>query len=226
MPPSSWKHFGHLTPDAPDCQGDVWALLGRGHGHLAEVLEEIGSRTAEPSWAAIFRDGAERSLEVGRVLAEEAGAAALERVSSDDLLGEFELSLSEVSGSGHVPSLIAVGYAVLGELGRVPARLLEDVAGPHARLLLGQVAGFEGHRPLCRILRAADPAPRDLENLRRLTRHLNGQLFEVYRSWRQTFHTLGVDGECMDESCAATAREAAQALGLKVTRADQRVFGP
>jgi len=224
MVPSSWKHLGHLTPDAPDCQGDVWALLARLHGHLGEVLEEIGTRTAEPSWAAIFRDGADRSIELGRVLVEEAGPAALERVSSDDLLGEFELSLGEVSGSGHVPSLIATGFAVLGELGRVPARLLEEVAGPHARILSGQVAGYEGHRPLSRILQAADPAPRDLENLRRLTRHLNGQLFEVYRSWRQTFHTLGVDGEIVDESCAETARAASHALGLKVTRADLKVF--
>jgi hypothetical protein len=57
-----------------------------------------------------------------------------------------------------------------------------------------------------------------------MLRHLNGLLFGVYRSWRQAFHTLGVDGEWIDETCAAAAREAAHALGLKWTQADARVF--
>jgi hypothetical protein len=219
-----WQDLGFLTPDAPECQRDVWALLHRVQGHLATAVEELALRTAEPSWAAVLRDAATRARELSDVLAEEAGEAARERVAADEALGEFEGFLGEVLASGHVPSLIVTGHAVLGELGTLPARLIEEVAGPWARPLCARVAASEAHRPLGRLFGVLQPTPLDLEHLRRLVRHLNGQLFMVYATWRQSFHVLGVDGEWMAEEAVALARAAAQELGLKVTRADLAVF--
>jgi hypothetical protein len=217
--------MGHLTPDAPGVQREVWALLALRQQRLAAVIEELAARTAEPTWAASLRDGAVRSVELGEDLLNEAGPEAMTSVWADELVLEWLSFLDEVEGSGHIPSLIVTGYAVLGELGDVPARLLEEVSGTHARPLLSRVISCESHRPLAGLFAVAEPGPRDLDILRRLVRHLNGQLFGVYRSWRQTFHTLGVDGEWIDETCAATAREAAHKLGFKWTRTDARVFG-
>jgi hypothetical protein len=216
--------MGHLTPDIPQVQREVWALLAIRQQRLATVVEELAIRTAEPSWAGSLRDGAARAVELGETLLEEAGEEAMASVRQDELVGEWLTFVDEVETSGHIPSLIVTGYAVLGELGDVPARLLEDVSGIHARPLFSRIIACEAHRPLAGLLAAADPGPRDRDNLRRLVRHLNGQLFNVFRSWRQAFHTLGVDGEWIDETCASTARDAAHALSLKWTRADARVF--
>ena len=226
MANDDWKHLGHLTPDTPECQREVWALLGWIQKRLGDVLEEVATRTAEPTWAATLRDGVERSLGLAVDLTDEAGEDAREHVGTDETVANLDGSLGEVLSSGHMPSLLACGYGVLGELGAVPARLLEEVAGPHGRLLLGRVVSSESHRPLARLLAITHPAPRDQDNLRRMLRHLNGEWFTVLQSWRQTFHTLGVDGEWIDESCLAGAQAAAVEMGLPFTRADQRVFSP
>ena len=225
MTPADWKRQGHLTPDIPDLQKEAWALLATQQQRLAVVLEELAIRTAEPTWAATLRDGAGRSLDTAEALIEEAGPAALDALGSDELLGEFLSFQGEVETSGHVPSLIVCGYAVLGELGAVPGRLLEEVAGPHGKLIAARFTACESHRPLKGLLHAADPSPMDLERLRKLVRHCNGLLFGVYRSWRQTFHTLGVDGEWIDEQCHDAARTAHHDLGMKWSRTDARVFG-
>jgi len=222
--PLDWKDLGYLTPDAPDCQRDVWALLARLQGHLGDALADLALRTAEPTWAATLEDQAGRARALRDVLAAEAGPDAQLRLADDDAAIELEGSLGEVLNSGHVPSLVVTGYAVLGELGTLPARLLEDVAGAHARPLCARLVAAETHRPLARLFGATDPTPHDRENLRRLLRHLNGQLFTLYATWRQTFHVLGVDGEALEEEAARTARAASVELGLKVTAADLAVF--
>jgi hypothetical protein len=215
-----WKDLGYLTPDAPECQRDVWALLARLQGQLAEALSELALRTAEPTWAATLQEQSARAAALRDALLEEAGEHARARLADDDAALELDAALCEVLASGHVPSLIVTGYAVLGELGSVPARLLEDVAGPHARPLCARVVAAETHRSLARLFGATDPSPADRENLRRMLRHLNGLLCTLLATWRQTFHVLGVDGEWLGEECARTGRAAAQALGLKVTAAD------
>ncbi len=217
--------MGFLAPDAPELQREVWALLAVQHQRLGAVLHELEVRSAEPTWAAVLREGAAASVSLAETLTEEAGEAALAEVAGDELVGEFTGFLSEVEGSGHVPSLIVTGYAVLGELGMAPVRLLEDVAGPYSRPLLARAAACDGHRPLKGLMEILHPNPRDLDQLRKLVRHLDGQLFGVYRAWRQTFHALGVDGEWIDEACHDSARDAHHALGLKWTRTDARVFG-
>ena len=219
-----WKDLGFLTPDAPECQRDVWALLARQQAHLASALEELALRTAEPTWSATLRDGALRAVELGELLAAEAGEPARERVAADDAVAEFESSLGEVLASGHVPSLLAGGYSTLGELSVLPARLLAEVAGPHARPIAARVADAGTHLPLGRLFGMLHAGPTDLEGLRRMLRHLNGRLFTVYATWRQTFHVLGVDGEWVQEEARTTARSAAHVLGLKVTAADLAVF--
>lgn len=224
MPEPRWTDLGFLTPDAPECQRDVWALLGRLSGHLALALEELAVRTAEPTWEAVLREHAERARSLRQGLEAEAGAAALERLAADEALAAFEEPLSEVLASGHAPSLIATGYATLGELSALPARLIEEVAGPHARPLAGRAAAARAHEPLGRLFGMLHATPADLENLRRMLRHLDGRLFTVYATWRQTFHVLGVDGEWFEEEAAATGRAARHALGLKVTATDLAVF--
>jgi hypothetical protein len=224
MTAPSWKDLGFLTPDAPECQRDAWALFARLQAHLALLLEELAVRTAEPTWAATLRDEAARATSLRSLLEDEAGDAARERLAGDEALVDFEEPLSEVLASGHVPSLIVTGYATLGELGTLPARLLADVAGPYARPIAGRLADSEAHRPLARLFGMLDAAQPDLENLRRLLRHLDARLFVVYATWRQTFHVLGVDGELMQEEAATTARAARHALGLKVTAKDLAGF--
>lgn len=219
-----WKDMGYLTPDAPECQRDVWALLARTQGQLGRALEELALRTAEPSWAATLRERSERALALGGDLLTEAGLDAQERLAADEAWCAFDGFLEEVLTSGHVPSLLVTGYAVLGELGALPARLIEEVAGVSARPLCGRVVAAENHRTLSGLFDVSQPSPTDLANLRRMLRHLNAQLFGVYATWRQSFHVLGVDGEWMAEEATAVARDASHALGLKVTKSDLAVF--
>ena len=215
-----WKDLGFLTPDAPDCQRDVWALLARLQGHLGHALEELAVRTAEPTWEAMLRESAARAAALREALDAEAGEPALARLAGDEALAEFEPPLAEVLTSGHVPSLIVTGYATLGELGALPARLVADVAGAYARPIAARVAASEAHRPLGRLFGMLHPTPADLEALRRMLRHLDARLFGIYATWRQTFHVLGVDGEWLQEEAATTARAARHTLGLKVTAKD------
>ena len=215
-----WRDLGFLTPDAPECQRDVWALLARLAGHLASALDELALRTAEPTWEATLREHAVRARELRVLLDEEAGPAALERVAQDEALREFEGPLGEVLASGHVPSLIATAYATLGELGALPARLVADVAGAYARPIAARVAASEAHRPLGRLFGMLDLAPPDREAVRRLLRHLDARLFATYATWRQTFHVLGVDGETLEQEARATVKAAREVLGLKATPQD------
>ena len=219
-----WRDLGFLTPDAPECQRDVWALLARLSGHLATALEELAVRTAEPSWAATLGEQAARSRELRALLDAEAGPAALERLAADEALREFEAPLSEVLSSGHVPSLIAAGYETLGELAAMPARLVADVAGPYARPIAARVAAGEAHRPLGRLFGMLDLQPADREALRRMLRHLDARLFATYATWRQTFHVLGVDGETIEEEARGVVRAAREQLGLKATAQDLAVL--
>jgi len=219
-----WKDMGYLTPDAPDCQRDVWALLARTQRQLARTLEELTLRTAEPTWAATLREASERAAALGGDLETEAGPEARERLAADQAWSAFEDFLDEVQDSGHVPSLIVTGYAVLGELGTLPAKLLEEVAGPHARPLCGRVVSAEHHRTLAGLFSITQPSATDVTNLRRMLRHLNAQLFTVYATWRQSFHVLGVDGEWMQEEARGVVRGAGESLGLKVSRHDLAVF--
>jgi hypothetical protein len=219
-----WRDMGFLTPDAPECQQDVWALLGRCQALLATALDELGLRTAEPTWAASLGDAAQRARDLARELDAQAGASALARLADDESVRALDGALAEVLASGHVPALIVTGYVVLGELGMLPARLLEDVAGPHARPLAARAAGSDTHALLARLFGAAEAAPAERSNLRRMLRHLNGLLATVYATWRQTFHVLGVDGEHLEEAARASYREAAERLGLEATAADLAVF--
>ncbi|MHC5209216.1 MAG: hypothetical protein ACYTG2_00680 [Planctomycetota bacterium] len=219
-----WRDMGYLTPDAPECQQDVWALLGRLQTHLATAFDELGLRTVEPTWAASLAETGGRSRDLARDLEAEAGADALVRLADDEAVRTLDGALAEVLGSGHVPAVIVTGYVVLGELGMLPARLLEDLAGPYARPLAARVAASDGHAVLARLFGASEPAPADRENLRRMLRHLDGQLATVHATWRQTFHVLGLDGENLEEGARECYREAAGRLGLKVTAADLAVF--
>jgi hypothetical protein len=177
-------------------------------------------RTAEPTWQATLSEEASRAAALRALLDSEAGTDAQQRLAADEMLPEFEEPLSEVLGSGHVPSLIVTGYATLGELGALPARLVADVAGAYARPIAARVAASEAHRPLGRLFGMLHPTPADAEALRRMLRHLDARLFGLYATWRQTFHVLGVDGEWLQEEAATTARAARHVLGLKVTAKD------
>ena len=219
-----WRDLGYLTPDAPECRQDVWALDARLLGHQSALLDELALRTAEPSWAAVLGDAAASARSLREALLEAAGADAVERLSHDEALIEFEGSLEEVLGSGHVPALIVTGYVVLGELALLPERLLQDTAGLHARPLSARVAASEAHRALGRLFAATDPGPADLDNLRRMLRHLNGLLHATFATWRQTFHVLGLDGELLDEEARRTAQAAAATLGIRFTAPDLAVF--
>jgi len=224
MTAPNWKDLGFLTPDAPECQRDVWALFGRLQGHLEQTLEELALRTAEPTWGATLREQVGRAAALRELLDAEAGDAARERLAADETLREFEAPLLEVLASGHVPSLIVTGYATLGELAALPARLLADVAGPYARPIAGRLADSEAHRPLGRLFGMVDAGAAERESLRRMLRHLDSRLFLVYATWRQTFHVLGVDGELLQEEAASSARAARHVLGLKVTAQDLAGF--
>lgn len=215
-----WKDLGFLTPDAPDCQRDVWALLARLQGHLAQAIEELAQRTAEPTWEATLREHAARAAALRTLLDAEAGSPALQRLAADEALAELEEPLGEVLASGHVPSLIATGYATLGELGTLPARLVADVAGPYARPIAERVAASEAHRPLGRLFGMLQPTAAEQDALRRLLRHLDARLFAVYATWRQTFHVLGVDGEVLEDEARSIVRAARETLGMKATPKD------
>jgi hypothetical protein len=217
-----WRQLGFLTPDAFESQQEVWALSARLRGALADVLGDLGARTAEPTWGATLQHGATRARALADELLLQAGEDALVRVGEDDLVRAFDSSLGEVLASEHVPALIATGYAVLGELGTLPVRLLEDVAGPHSRPLCARLLAEDDHRVLGRLLPVTQPPPREQESLRRMLRHLHQQLFAVYQGWRQTLHTLGVDGETLAEQAQHTVQSALQMLELPSTAADVR----
>jgi hypothetical protein len=219
-----WSDLGYLTPDAPDCQRDVWALLGRLCSHQALAHDELALRTAEPTWAATLSEGAGRWRDLSRDLDAEAGEDARLRIADDEAVRALDGALLEVLGSGHVPALIVTGYVVLGELGLLPARLLEEIAGPHARPLAARVATCDDHHALARLFGAVEPGPSDRQDLRRMLRHLDGLLATVHGTWRQTFHVLGVDGEHLEEASRETARRAGERLGLRLTAADLAVF--
>jgi hypothetical protein len=219
-----WKELGFLTPDAPEAQRDVWALLARLRGHLAAALDELALRTAEPTWEATLREEAARCRQLRELLETEAGPAALERLADDEALRELEGPLSEVLSSGHVPSLIAAGYETLGELAQMPARLVADVAGAYARPIAARLAASEAHRPLGRLFGMLDLQDRDREALRRLLRHLDERLFATFATWRQTFHVLGVDGESIEDEARQAVRAAREVLGLKATAQDLAVL--
>jgi len=222
VPHPPWRQLGFLTPDALESQLDVWALSARLRQALADVLSDLGARTAEPSWGATLTTGAERARALAGTLVEQAGADAVVRVGEDALVRAFDDSLGEVLSSEHVPALIATGYAVLGEFGTLPARLLEDVAGPHSRPLYARLLAEDDFRVLGRLLPVTQPPPREQEGLRRMLRHLHERLFAIYQGWRQTLHTLGVDGEVLAEQAASTVRTALQTLELQVGAADVR----
>lgn len=224
MSTPDWRQLGFLTPDAMESQQDVWALQARWRAALGDLMTDLAGRTAEPSWGASLQDAGDRAHALAADLHEEAGEDARIRVGDDEIVREFEATLGEILTSGHVPSLVATGYVVLGELAPLPVRLQDEVAGPHARLLTGRVVGDESHRILGRLLPVMQPTPRDKESLRRLLRHLYGGLGTVYSSWRQTFHTLGVDGETLEEECAQTVRKAHTTLEFKLTSADVKMF--
>lgn len=224
MSTPDWRQLGFLTPDAMESQQDVWALQARWRTALGDVMTDLAARTAEPTWGASLLEAGERAHQLAADLGEEAGENARIRVEDDEIVREFEATLGEVVTSGHVPSLVTTGYAVLGELVPLPIRLLDEVAGPHARLLSGRIVGDESHRILGRLLPVMHVAPRDKESLRRLLRHLYTGLESVYGSWRQTFHTLGIDGETLAEECAQTVRKAHTTLEFKVTSADVKMF--
>jgi hypothetical protein len=187
-------------------------------------MEELGLRTAEPTWAATLAESGRRAVALAGELDAEAGADALERLADDEAARALDGALLEVLGSGHVPAVIVTGYVVLGELAMQPARLLEDVAGAHARPLVARVAASDGHEALARLFGATDPSPADRESLRRMLRHLNGLLATVHGTWRQTFHVLGVDGENLEEASQHALRRASERLGLRVTAADLAVL--
>jgi len=225
MTTPEWRRLGFLTPDAPEAQADVWALQARLRAHLAAAFEGLASLTVEPTWGATLAEAARRETELAGALSEEAGEAGRERVEQDELVAALELALGEVLASGHVPSVIATGHAVLGELGAQPVRLLEEVAGPYARTLCGRVASADDYLLLGRLLSMAEPDGATRNQLRRMLRHLHGELFAVFHSWRQTFHVLGVDGEWLVEESRTALTRAYGALGLELTAADRRPLG-
>jgi len=222
-----WQRLGFLTPDALEAQQEVWALQARLRLDLAQVHEGLAERSAEPSWGASLGAAATNARALAEALLEEAGEPAREVVGADDLLDTFGASVAEVTASGHAPSLLVMGYVVLGELGELPVRLLAEVAGPHSAILCGRILDARAdHALLARLHDILGHDDRALKQLRKLVQHLTRQLADVYGSWRQTFHTLGVDGEWLAEQGAQTLRRAHHELGLAVTRTDLRAFSP
>lgn len=219
-----WRNLGFLTPDAFEAQQDVWALHALLRERLADVLGALAAATAEPTWAASLGHAAQQAVLLRTALLDATHADALQRVADDDLVRAFDGAVTEVAVSGHVPSLIVTGFAVLGELGTLPLRLLHEVAGPHARILCGRVADSDEHRLLGRLFGIVHPTPTDAAALRRLLRYLNGQLGDVYRAWRQTFHCLGVDAEALLDEARDTVRKCHHVLGLPFSAHDARAF--
>jgi hypothetical protein len=224
MTSPDWRQLGFLTPDAMECQLDVWALQARLRKALGDVLSDLAARTAEPSWAASLEQAGQRAHQLAADLLGEAHEEACLRIDDDEIVREFDGMLGEITCSGHVPSLATAGFAVLGELGPLPVRLLHDIAGPHAHLISGRILSEDSHLILGRLLPVMQPSPRDKDNLRRLLRHLYTGLFAVFASWRQTFHTLGIDGENLAEECAETVRRAHATMEFKATAADTKMF--
>lgn len=225
MSTPDWQHLGFLTPDAPGCLAEVWALQAMLQRHLADSLSGLALETAEPSWGATLDEAAARTRALAVDLETEAGETAMVTVADDEQAREFDSSMAEVLASGHVPSLLVTGYAVAGELGRVPMTLLEDVAGTYGRLLCGRVVQAGEHRVLGRLAGIVELDATAKTGLRRLLRHLNGGLYGVYEGWRQTFHVLGVDGEDVVRVSRETTSAAYTTLGLKATRSDLSLFG-
>jgi len=221
---NDWQRLGFLTPDAPESLREVWALQAMLHRHLADALGGLALQTAEPTWEAALNEGARRTRALVAELTAEAGDVAIVTVDDDDLAREFDGAVSEVLASGHVPSLLVTGYAVLGELARVPVQLLEQVAGPYGKLLCGKLVGAEEHRVLGRLAGIVQLDDKDKNGLRRLLRHLNGILYSIYQSWRQTLHVLGVDGEDVMSQCRETVEKAYTTLGLTARRSDLALF--
>ena len=219
-----WKQLGFLTPDAPGCQQDVWGLQALLRLRLGDALAMLAQATAEPTWGDALGQESRRAAELAGELDELAGEPGRVAVADDELVRDLDGALCEVVASGHVPSLLATGYAVLGELAVVPVALLDDVAGTHVKLTTARVLTAEHHRILGRLIGIVQLGPTERSQLRRLLRHLHELLATVHLGWRQTFHTLGVDGERLTESSRHSARQSLEHLGLKPTRADLAVF--
>jgi hypothetical protein len=219
-----WKKLGFLTPDAPDCQREVWALAGLLRGRLAETCASLAETTAEPTWHRTLEEHASSAAKVATDLLDEAGTGATTSVGDDPLVRELDGMLGEVVASGHVPSLLCAGYAVMGEVALVPVRLLDEVAGIYARTTAGPLLSSEDHRILGRLAGIVDVSHSDSAALRRMLRHLHGRLADVHMSWRQTFHVLGVDGEEVTSSSRLAAQEALKHLGLPAGRTDLSMF--
>jgi hypothetical protein len=224
MSEPDWRRMGFLTPDAPECLREVWALQALLQQRLADAFSALALRTAEPTWQAALDEAAGRCTELISELSDEAGEAARLSVADDDVVREFDGAASEVLASGHVPSLIATGYAVVGELALVPIQLLEEVSGPFGRVLCGRILSAEQHRVLGRLAGIVQLDASTADGLRRLLRHLDGGLYGVYQAWRQTFHVLGVDGEDVSRLSRETAERAYGTLGLEAKRSDLGVF--
>lgn len=225
MTAPTWRQMGFLTPDAPDAQREVWALSSLLRRRLGETLEALASQTAEPTWQRTLEEQAARALELALALGEEAGPETSQAVADDDLVRDLDGSVCEVVASGHAASLLTAGFAVLGEQAVAPIALLDDVAGPHAKALTSRMIAAEHHLILGRLASIVPFSPADATALKRMLRHLHGQLAAVNESMRQTWHTLGVDGENMSEASRDAARRSLGSLGLKVSHHDLGVFG-
>lgn len=219
-----WRRLGFLTPDAYEAQQDVWALAALVRDQLGDALAALAERSAEPTWGAALADAARASRALRDALLAETGDDAPVRVGDDELVREFAAAATEVTSSGHAASIVVAGYCVLGELGAVPIRLLEDVAGPYARVMCGRVVSADEHLLLGRLFAILHPDDRELDALRRVVRHLSARLVDVYRAWRQTFHSLGVDAESLLDGARETLRKSHHALGLPFSTADARTF--
>ncbi|RKY20422.1 MAG: hypothetical protein DRQ55_07750 [Planctomycetota bacterium] len=224
MTAPDWHQLGFLTPDAPDCQREVWALAALMRSRLGDSLQSLAQLTAEPSWQSTLELQAQAAAALSEQLFEEAGEGARLSVQDDAMIRELDGALCEVIGSGHVPSLLVCGYAVLGELALVPLRLLDEVAGHYARATGSSLLDADHHRILGRLAGIAIDTKSHSAGLRRMLRHLNAQLADVHLSWRQTFHVLGVDGEQLTSASRDTTQTALRHLGLSVTRTDLAMF--
>lgn len=224
MSTPDWRLQGFLTPDAPGCQREVWALCALLRQRLAELLESLAQATAEPTWQATLKEHARAAWALARVLADEAGDDARAVVAEDDLVRELDLSLGEIVSSGHAPSQLATGYAVLGELALAPIALLDELAGTYAAGFTRRLLDADQHRILGRLFAMLEADPGTRQGVQRLLRHLHQQLATVHLGWRQTFHVLGVDGERVTEASRGAAAAALGALGLSAGPRELAVF--